>query len=94
MTSSRPVRVYRLEIAYPDREHAETYPGEVEWRHDPATGRPVPDEPTPRSWPVERLFLSRSGAAARATKLRKWGCTVTIRPSQVVTWEPSAEEQT
>jgi hypothetical protein len=88
---TRPRRVYQLDITYPDREHAAEHPDQTEWRYDAAAGGHVPDEPSPTPWPVERLFLSRSGAQHRARKLREWGCTVTVHPSDPIIWPEPKE---
>ena len=101
---ARAVRVWRLDIAYPPGSHPDQPDNDprAEWapdtpdmaeidHHEQETGAPVYRSETFR-WPVERMFLSRSGAVVRATKLREWGSTVTIHRSRPVTWDDAPEE--
>jgi hypothetical protein len=84
------VRVYSLEIDYPEGSDA---PG---WRpalwDDPKylAGLPREERRALRKrefrWPRERHFLSSSGAYGRALLLSAYGCLVTVRRSDAVTW--------
>lgn len=56
---TRPVRVYRLDVTWPD-------------------GHPVK--------PARRHYLTRQGANHHAETLREAGATVTVNPSDPVTW--------
>jgi hypothetical protein len=93
------VRVYRLEIDYPEGSGA---PG---WRPavwtDPAylatCDRRLRREIRrrlrgPFKWPRERMYLSASGAHNRAWKLRFYGAVVTVRASAPVEWPDIPEK--
>lgn len=82
-------RVYRLDVTYP--------PGT-----EPGSGWAPPDyEPPdfydedatrPWTWPRNKLFLSASGARARAELFRQYGATVVIVPSWPVIWPPETDQ--
>jgi hypothetical protein len=95
---SRPVRVFRLDITYPEGSRK---PGwePAGWESDDWDGGP-PDndaymfcgpydedqERYPFRWPQNRLYLSRSGATRRARALRKYGAQAEVVPSLPVEW--------
>jgi len=74
---------YRLAVVYPDG---------VDWLHPPDAWVDTwkdewgPDGGPSFSWPVARVYFSRSGAKKRADLLESYGCTVTIERSNEVTW--------
>jgi len=90
---SRPERIYRLAITYPEGSHE---PG---WRpasyDDPRflatlTARQRREhKKRPFQWPRERQFLSSSGAYGRAMVLRWYGAQVEVLASDPVTWPGS-----
>lgn len=74
-------RVYRLDVTYPPGSDA---PGWTPEGWDPDEYR---DAWTDKFvWPRARKFLSRRGAEDRAKLLRSYGATVTVVPSDPVTW--------
>jgi hypothetical protein len=86
-------RVYRLDIVYPEGCRL---PGwhPARWT-DPGYLATLTREQRrevrrllrkPFKWPRERLFLSSSGAHARAWRLRFYGATVEVEGSLPVTW--------
>lgn len=85
----RLVRVYRLDITYPEgsQELGWEPPG---WTVTGPNGYFDEDDPEFR-WPAEHLFLSRSGANKRAALLRGYGATVTLVPSLPLEWPAGAE---
>jgi hypothetical protein len=87
---SRNVRVYRLEIVYPEGSH------EKGWRpalwSNPEYLKTL-DRQTRRDlakrefrWPRERMFLSSSGAYGRACLLMAYGAEAEVYGSLPVTW--------
>lgn len=69
-------RVYMLEVVYP--------PG-VDWDHPPPNWQPLYDEQD-FYFPRERKYLSKKAALAKATLLVSYGCQVTLRTSDPVTF--------
>jgi hypothetical protein len=85
-------RIYRLDIAYPEgsREEGWQPPG---WKPgDPFTHYDFPEDEGTFRWPVERDYLSASGANARAARLRKCGCIVEVDRSERVVWDAPETE--
>jgi hypothetical protein len=97
-----PVRVYKLEIIYPEGS------GEPGWYParwtDPEFLKTLTGDQRreirallrkPFQWPHERLFLSASGAHGRAWLLRFYGAEAEVRSSDPVTWLrfPAGEAQ-
>lgn len=78
---SRPVFVYRLDVAYPADSSEPGWEPEG-WEPDWI----APDETRPFAWPAVRLYLSESGARGRARLLHSYGATVTIHRSLAVEW--------
>lgn len=77
----RTLRIYELDITYPEGSDGD----DGEWED---AGRPPHDYAVfVRRWPVERRFLSRSGAVHRAELLTGRGCTVDIRQSAPIVFE-------
>jgi len=87
---SRPSRIYRLTVVYPEGSHE---PG---WRpacwNDPqflatlTAKQRREHKRTSFRWPRERRFLSSSGAYWRAGLLRWYGAEVEVLASDPVTW--------
>lgn len=86
--SGRNVRVFRLEITYPEGSRL---PGWVPERWE-SWLRSLPPLKRRRvrkagfRWPRERMFLSSSGAYDRAALLRAFGAEVQVLRSDPVTW--------
>lgn len=86
------VHVYRIDVEYPPGSR---YPEEG-WREwEPEGWEPDFREDevgglseVPFQWPNVRLYLSKSGAEARASLLRKYGAKATVVRSLPVVWEP------
>lgn len=77
--ATRPTYVYRLDVLYPEGSNAPGWepPG---WEPD------NPEYEEAFRWPAVRLYLSRSGALARAKLLESYGAKVQIVPSCAVDW--------
>jgi len=83
------MRVYRLNVAYPEGSHDEHGLPVLDWQpfgwvpdqyaHD--------DGPRPFSWPRVHAYLSLSGVVKRANLLRSFGATVEVESSKPVEWE-------
>lgn len=79
-----PVYVYRLVVEYPEGVGPDNPP--KKW--EPMVVDTI-DGPERQvfSWPTRIHYMSRAGANERADLLRRWGCTVTIKRSNPVTWD-------
>ena len=105
MHYEREQRLYRLEVTYPEAAMiaAPHAPGdEIVYEFDPEW-KPAGWSPTDKwverfkttefFWPnARKLYLSRSGARARAKLLESFGATVEIRRTEPVQWEYSEAE--
>lgn len=80
MTTTR--RVYRLHVEYP--KGSDEWGWEPEGWDDGWSGDP--DNDASFRWPIEKLYLSKSGARGRARLFEKYGATVTIEASEPVVW--------
>lgn len=82
-------RIYKLDITYPGGSAAPGWQPEGWQPGGPFTSwaetASSDDDPSFR-WPVERHYLSRSGATDRAVLLRQCGCTVDVVASHPVAW--------
>lgn len=90
---TRPAKVYRLEIVYPEGCRLPGWHPAI-WT-DPGWLRGLDREQRrqirallrkPFKWPRERLFLSSSGAYGRAALLQAYGAEVEVRASLPVAW--------
>ena len=91
--TTRPVRVYRLDITYPEGSRRPGWepegwePGDYQITTGDDAGSWERGE---FRWPAERSYLSPAGAEHRAGLLRKWGAKVTVVPSLPVQWPAQA----
>lgn len=81
----RTLRIYELDIAYPEGADP-VRDGEWEESGTPAFDGSPGEYWVPR-WPQQRRFLSRSGAVGRAERLTERGCAVDIRRSEPIVFE-------
>jgi hypothetical protein len=88
------MRVYRLQVAYPEGSHDEhglPVPGWQPPGWVPTFGYAHDDGPEPFGWPRVRAYLSRGGADKRADLLRSFGATVEVEASKPVEWEEATD---
>lgn len=82
---TRKTYVYRLTVTLPPEA------ADPSWEPDCWADELESDE---FRWPMNRLFLSASGAKQRAELLRKYGAEVTIRRSAPVVWPQDRDAAT
>lgn len=82
MASKHNTFVYRLEVEYPPGSNKPGWEPEG-WRAEKgdASGWAPPFE-----WPRVRMYFNPHAAHKRAELLARWGATVRVVPSNVVTW--------
>jgi len=109
MAKRRTRYVFRLDITYPPASRMAGWQPE-NWRALLGTedwGRPEIDhayvalltdeqiaEAHPFRWPLERLFLTRENAMARAARLRAAGALVNVVRSQPIVWPDDSPAET
>lgn len=81
----RPTYVYKLKVTLPEGSNALGWEPDDWQGWDPDATHVDPDEPG-FSWPSTRLYLSQSGANARARLFRKYGAAAEVVRSEPVEW--------